>query len=292
MDEKYRLSGKKLFLTYPINKIYVNELIIYLESKFNNKIINYILVGIKKTKLHVFISVEKIIDFRSKDCLNFNGIEGEYIISTDVSLDILRILQSDDVKIQGDFDHPVYLLHKIKEKEKEKEFREILFLKEKELVLKEKEFDLKKKENEIIRNEFQTKLNENKKEFALKENEFIHKLQEKENELVLKEKEIELLKFKEDFMNKSHERIKSQNENLMNSFLNIKENIKENQTENRFDNMLNNISDASDFLAVMNDEFKKINEFSENDELFENENTENKENYSNENNKDCLNQSK
>jgi len=297
--EKFRLNGKNLFLIYPTKCFHVNDLIEYLTLKLNNKIINNILVGINKTKIYVFISLEKKFDLNSKDCFDLNKIEGEYKVSVDVSLNILQILQSDKVKIQGECHHPVYLLHQIKEKEKEtmrNEFQVKLQEKEKELILKENEKELQK-------NEFQTKLKEKEKELILKENEFIHKLQENEKDFVHKlqekEKEIELLKFKEDFMNKSYERIKSQNENLMNSFLSIKENINENQKENRFDNMLNNISDASGFLATINREFKKINDFSENneikkiDELFENNKNENKENYNDENNnKDCLKQSK
>ncbi len=190
MEENYRLSGKNLFLTYPKHDILVNDLIQYLETKLNNRIVNYILVGIKKTKLHVFVSIEKLIDFHSRDCLNFNGIEGEYIVSKDISFDILQILQTYNIKIQGDCDHPIYLLHQIKEKENEKE-------------------------KESLKNEFQAKLQE-------KEKEFIQKLHEKEIELI---REKEKIKVFENQNNKITDNLIKINQYLQNQSINLPSNI-------------------------------------------------------------------
>jgi len=262
--EKSRINGKNLFLSYQ-SSIEKNDLVAHLNKTLFKFGIKYMLIGRNILNLMVFICLENTINIRSGSVLNFNENEANYRVSNDISVDISQILQTNQKWMEGNCDHPIYLIHQIKEKEKEKE---------------------------TLRNEFIHKLQEKEKELALKENQFIHKLQEKE-------KEIEILKLKEEFINKSYERIKSQNENLMNSFLIIKENINENITENCFGNILNNISDASDFLATINDEFKKINDFSENDEIkkndkfFGNNKNENKENYNDENNnRDYENQSK
>jgi hypothetical protein len=75
--EKFRLNGKNLFLIYHTKCFHVNDLIEYLTSKLNNKIINNILVGINKIKIYVFISLEKKIDLNSKDCFDLNKFKSK-----------------------------------------------------------------------------------------------------------------------------------------------------------------------------------------------------------------------
>ena len=230
--EKSRLKGKNLFLNYP-REIQHESLLIDLKLKFHNKFINYIIIGQNNFSTMTLMSFKENVDLKSTNIFNFEGIQGEYKVSTDVSVDILRILQTNNVKIQGECDHPVYLMHQIKEKEKEKETLRNEFInklqeKEKETLrnefihkLQEKEKEFALKEKEIIRNEFQAKLHEIEKEFILYEkekeimrNHFQTKLYEHEKELVLKENENQYLKneFKVKLYEKEKELLLKENE--------------------------------------------------------------------------------
>jgi len=134
--EKSRIQGKNLFLSYT-NSINKENLIVHLNNilfKFN---IRYMLIGTNKFNLLAFICLEKKIDM-CDSILNYNQNEVNCRISNDISNDILKITKMDNIQLQGECEHPVYLIHKIKEKEKEKEFQKNEFIQK----LNEKENEL------------------------------------------------------------------------------------------------------------------------------------------------------
>ena len=197
--ENSRLQGKNLFLSYQ-NIMETNDLVIYLNKTLFKFGVKYILTGNNMLNLMIFVCLENTINIRSGTILKFNENEANYRVSNDVSTDILNILLSKEKWVEGNCDHPIYLLYQIKEKE--------FALKE-----KENELALKKKENELA-------LKETEKE--LQKNEFQAKLNEKENELNLLNEKLQNIKSINNNLNKSYEQIKIHNEKIFQILTEIK----------------------------------------------------------------------
>ena len=199
--EKFRLQGKNLFLSYQ-NTTDKNDLVVHLNKALFKFGVKYMIIGKNMLNLMIFVCLENTIDIRSRNILNFNENEANYRISSDVSTEISNILQSNEKWIEGNCDHPIYLLYQIKEKEKEKEFQKNEFIQ----ILQEKE---------LQKNEFIQKLNE-------KEKEFTNKMNERENELNLLNEKLQNIENINNNLNKSYERIKLHNEKFVQILTEIK----------------------------------------------------------------------
>ena len=252
-----RLSGKNLSLVYPASYFSLCDLMKYLSHKLNKYVVNYILIGANKNKIIVFASIEKLINVRSGDFLNFGEIEGQYKVSINVSDDIFKILQTGNILVEGECDHPVYLIHLIKEKEKEKEkeilkkdYEEKLKIKELEFFLKlqenEKENNLKhqekEKEKEELKNNYEDKLKS-------KESEFLLKLQEK-NEQITEKLMTFLNDFQNECLNKNDSHFKTfLDENSKNLLLDLSK-ISNNDIQNGLNNQNEVISISKEIISL------------------------------------------
>ena len=195
--EAPRLQGKKIFLLYndTVNK---ENLLNHLKKIFFINQIKYILFGKDIFGLFAFVCLENKINIKSTSILNFDGNEGKYRVSTDTSNDILKILNTREVCVEGECDHPIYLLHQIKEKEKE---------------------------NEELKNNYEGKLQRQELEISLKLKESEKEKEELKNKINLLNEKLQNLELINNNLNKSYERIQLHNENFIKTFTEIQNNF-------------------------------------------------------------------